>query len=337
MKNTAPIVDNDSMIPKYLQIVYWVEDQVVSGKLKVGDQLPSLSDLSRSHLMAKETVVKAYKMLEERGIVASIQGKGYYIASEAYAIQYRIFALVPTHSSYMEIMYDAMKTAFGDKGNIDFYFHHYNAYLFKELIDKANGHYTHYIISPFVHKGVKNAMISLPQEKVFLLDRNPVSLKLEYPGVWQNFYEDIYNTLTKLKDRLFNYKKLVFLFRDKVTSPPVELSWAFEAFCEEHNMDYAIYGKDVFLQMRKNYGYIAIDDEDLVEILLFARKNHLVPGKDIGILSYNETPLKKVTGDGVSTISTKFNEMGERIVKMIIENRHESVENPFNFIDRGSM
>lgn len=330
-------IDNESIIPKYLQIVYWVEDQVANDNLQVGDRLPSLNALSSSNLMAKETVVKAFKMLEERGIISSVQGKGFYVASQDFASRYRVFALMPTHSAYMATMYNAMKSAMGNKGTIDFYFHHYNVQLFKEIIKKADGHYTHYIISPFVHKGVKNAMISLPREKVFLLDRNPVSLKLEYPGVWQNFYDDIYNTLTRLKDRLINYKKLIFLFRDKVTPPPLELTWAFEAFCEEYNIDYAIHGEDVFLQTRKNYGYVVIDDEDLVEILLFARNNQLVPGRDIGVLSYNETPLKSVAGEGVSTISTRFDEMGERVIQMIAENRHESIENPFDFIDRGSM
>ena len=337
MKNSGLKVNNDSMIPKYLQIVYWVEEQVANERLKLGDRLPTLSELARSQMMAKETVVKAFKLLEERGIISSIQGKGYHIASQAYAIRYRIFALVPAHSSYMEILYDAMKTTLGDKGAIDFYFHHYNGHLFKELIDKAHGHYTHYIISPFADKVVKKSMVSLPREKVFLLDRNPLPLQLDYPGVWQNFYDDMYCTLAGLKDRLFNYMKLVFLCRDKVTPPPVELSWAFEAFCMENHIDYEILEDGGSFPVEKKCAYIVIDDDDLVDILLFARNNGWVPGKDIGLLSYNETPLKKVAGNGVSTISTRFEEMGSRIAQMIVENKPESIENSFDFIDRGSV
>ena len=42
-------------------------------------------------------------------------------------------------------------------------------------------------------------------------------------------------------------------------------------------------------------------------------------GKDIGILSYDETPLKEILAGGISVISTDFRKMGETAAEMIKE------------------
>ena len=41
----------------------------------------------------------------------------------------------------------------------------------------------------------------------------------------------------------------------------------------------------------------------------------------IGIISYNETPLKKVVENGITTISTDFKAMGKLLANMILENK----------------
>ncbi len=65
------------------------------------------------------------------------------------------------------------------------------------------------------------------------------------------------------------------------------------------------------------------------------RENEFTIGKDIGVLSYNDTPLKDLLG--ISVISTDFKAMGETTAQMILSNEKGVVKNPFNFIDRESM
>ena len=57
-------------------------------------------------------------------------------------------------------------------------------------------------------------------------------------------------------------------------------------------------------------------------------------GKDIGIISYNDTPLKELLG--ITVISTDFKKMGTLAAKMIVDKKISSVKNDFNFIDRNS-
>ena len=81
---------------------------------------------------------------------------------------------------------------------------------------------------------------------------------------------------------------------------------------------------------------LIIDDDDLVRLVELANERKLVIGQDIGIISYNDTPLKKVVGTGISVISTDFKKMGKTIGKMILDNEKGSIQNPCSFIDRGS-
>ena len=58
---------------------------------------------------------------------------------------------------------------------------------------------------------------------------------------------------------------------------------------------------------------------------------------DFGIISYNDTPLKKVVENGITTISTDFNIMGTLLANMILENRKEQIENECRLIIRNSL
>ena len=59
--------------------------------------------------------------------------------------------------------------------------------------------------------------------------------------------------------------------------------------------------------------------------------------KDIGIISYNDTLLKEIVEGGITTISTNFNLMGERLAEMILNNEFAQVENPNSLILRKSL
>ena len=59
-------------------------------------------------------------------------------------------------------------------------------------------------------------------------------------------------------------------------------------------------------------------------------------GKDVGIISYNETVLKEVLADGITVISTDFRFMGERLADMLLKGEKVKVKNPFSMIRRKS-
>ena len=62
------IINNSSMIPIYEQIVNQVKQNIVDGKLKEGDALPSIRGLSKDLKISALTVKKAYDILEADGL-----------------------------------------------------------------------------------------------------------------------------------------------------------------------------------------------------------------------------------------------------------------------------
>ena len=78
-------------------------------------------------------------------------------------------------------------------------------------------------------------------------------------------------------------------------------------------------------------------EHDLVSLIKKTKEENLRVGKDIGILSYNENPLKEILLDGITVMSTDFWGMGEKAAKMILNNDLSHFENPFRLIVRHSL
>ena len=72
-------LDFRSGIPIYTQIVEQVKQQVISGKLMPGDQLPTVRALALELRVNFNTVARAYRLLDEAGIISTQQGRGTYI------------------------------------------------------------------------------------------------------------------------------------------------------------------------------------------------------------------------------------------------------------------
>ena len=71
-----------SDIPIYIQIVEQVRQQVANGLLKPGGQLPTVRALAADLRVNFNTVARAYRLLDEAGIISTQQGRGTYILDE---------------------------------------------------------------------------------------------------------------------------------------------------------------------------------------------------------------------------------------------------------------
>ena len=76
------ILNLRSDLPIYIQIVEQVRQQVATGKLKPGDQLPTVRALASDLRVNFNTVARAYRLLDEANIISTQQGRGTYILDE---------------------------------------------------------------------------------------------------------------------------------------------------------------------------------------------------------------------------------------------------------------
>ncbi|HUX65811.1 MAG TPA: GntR family transcriptional regulator [archaeon] len=77
----AFMLDLQSGIPTYLQIVQQVEAALSLGYLVEGDQLPTVKDVVSSVAINPNTVLKAYRELESRGVAAGRPGVGTFVVA----------------------------------------------------------------------------------------------------------------------------------------------------------------------------------------------------------------------------------------------------------------
>ena len=75
------LLNNNSMVPIYEQLMDQVKSEIISGALKENDSLPSVRALAGELRISALTVKKAYDRLEEEGFVVTVHGKGTYVAA----------------------------------------------------------------------------------------------------------------------------------------------------------------------------------------------------------------------------------------------------------------
>lgn len=74
-------VDYESGVPIYAQIMEQIKHMVATGRLKPGDQLPTIRQLAVDLRVNPNTVVHAYHELDSQGVISSQQGRGTFIAA----------------------------------------------------------------------------------------------------------------------------------------------------------------------------------------------------------------------------------------------------------------
>ena len=327
-------IDTTLPIPVYKQIVQSIYKNIDNGTLAKDDVLPSVNKISEVFSLARGSVFSAYNDLRASGIIDSIPGKGYFVKSTDTKQAKRIFLLFSTFTPYKETLFNALINALPKDCTLDIYFHHHNIKMFESLIREQAGYYNTFIIMPEINTETSAILSKLDQKNTFLLDVGFKEHKNEYPGVYQNFEKDIYSILISNKNLIAKYKRLFLIFPESTKTK--DIITGFNKFSKTKTVSTSVVNKFNAGDVKKQDAFIVIDDNDLVEIVKYAKSKNLQLGKDIGIISYNETSLKSVIGTGITTITTDFEAMGKSMADMIISGNRTVIENPFVMIDRQS-
>lgn len=76
------VLNPQSGIPIYRQLIEQVRRMVAGGQLKAGDELPSVRELALEHAVNPMTISKAYSMLELEGVLVRQRGKPMQVAMQ---------------------------------------------------------------------------------------------------------------------------------------------------------------------------------------------------------------------------------------------------------------
>jgi DNA-binding transcriptional regulator YhcF (GntR family) len=340
-------IDEDSRVPKYKQIVDSILTNIGNGNLKMNHKIPSINSFSEEFYMSRDTVEKAYNILKERKIITSIRGKGYYITQTKLISKVNVLFVYNKLSSYKMATYNSFINTIGANAHTDLQIYHCDETLFLNLLDKYEGAYDYYIITThFKTENLKhssytdavlNAINKIPKEKLIIMDNIKLGINNDVIKVYQDFENDIYNALKEGLEKIQKYTRIILVYPEKAVYPyPRRILHGFKKFCTEFEINYEILDEvydDIVL--KKGDLFITIEESDLVNLVKQIRDNKMKLGKHIGVISYNDTPLKELLG--ITVMSTDFKVMGETAARMILNKEIGQVKVPFNFIYRKSI
>ena len=333
-------IDEQSITPKYLQIANSILHAVELSAVSKDYLLPSINDLSYELEISRDTAEKALRYLKSLGVIGSVPGKGYFIANTDFKQPIKVFLLFNKLSVHKKIIYDSFVSKLGDQAAIDFFIYNNNFSLFKKLMQKnKKNDYTHYVIIPHFLEGGDNAnevINEIETGQLILLDKSISGIKREYGAVYENFEHDIYRALKEALTQLSKYQTLKIIFPE-YTYHAIEILKGFHSFCSEYAFNHKVVQNLEEEPVNDGEAFINLMEDDLVILLEKIRDTDLKVGKNIGIISYNETPLKRFVLDGITTISTDFKKMGEMAADLVLNNSKEHIEVPFALTLRNSL
>lgn len=340
-------IREDSRVPKYQQIVDSISKNISNGNIQLDQKLPSINMLSEDFYLSRDTVEKAYNILKERNVIVSIPRRGNYVSKTEIGNNHNILFLVNKLSTYKMRIYNSFLNKVGVKAKIDLQIYHCDEFLFLNLLKKSKINYDYFIIMPhfktssldhvsFTEKALK-AVDMIPKEKLLILDNLMPSVSKDASSVFQEFDKDIYEALNKGMDKISKYKKIILVYPTKSVYPyPKRILLGFRKFCIEKGIEFEVIN-EVYDDMVLKDGdlFITIEESDLVKLVNQVRVCNLKLGKDVGVISYNDTPLKDLLG--ITVMSTDFKVMGETAAKMVLNKIRGKFKVPFKLIERESL
>ncbi|MEX0882684.1 MAG: GntR family transcriptional regulator [Cyclobacteriaceae bacterium] len=340
-------LDENSRIPKYHQIINSIIEDIEMGQLVVGDKIPSINEISEEHYLSRDTVEKAYNQLKKKKIILSVKGKGYYVAKNVSFSKLRVLFLLNKLSNYKLKTYNSFIDSMGTDAQVDLNIYHCDPHLLLNILNENMDAYDYYVIMPHfkdsnlhhynLDKKVMECLEKISADRLIIVDNQIPELGDKVSTIYQDFKNDIYNALSEGVCRLQHYQKLMLVYPSSTVYPyPREILMGFKKFCSDFEFDHEIL-ETIYpeMELQPKDAFVVIEENDLVNLVKQIREQNYEIGKGIGVVSYNDTPLKELLG--ITVISTDFKVMGETAAYMIKKGKKEKVKNVFKFINRGSV
>jgi DNA-binding transcriptional regulator YhcF (GntR family) len=338
-------IDSNSQTPVYKQIVEQVTTLIQTGGYKPGNFLPSMNELASELDISKETTKKAYSVLREKNLIDATQGKGFYVLNQPENKKITILLLFDKLSTYKQILFNSFESHVGENAEMTIRLHNQDIDLFEHFVDENIDLFDYYVITPHfplrkeVRKRVIKTLKRIPNRKLLLLDRNIDELPGNYGAVYQDFEGDISVGLTQGISELKKYARLNVVTLPSSLYAPMIIE-GIKKFCSTHYINVVFHDSNILTEIiHKKEIYLILNgqlDMELIELVRSAKSLNLKIGEDIGIISYNESPINEIILNGLTTLSTDFQQMGKMAAQMIREKVLRKIKCDFHLIRRNT-
>lgn len=304
-------IDPTSNQLKFQQLIDAVTEAISKNLLKVGDILPSVNQLCKESELSRDTVFKAYAELKNRGTIESVPNKGYFVAKATT----KVFLFLDTFKAYKEVLYGSFLENLPPNVTVDLHFHHYNINVFETILKESIGKYTNYIVMNFDHERVPEIINRIPKNKLLIIDWR-IHANEANSAVFQDFGETLYTSFKSNIALISKYNRFIYLYPEFTYHPQESITY-FNQFCQDHQIPGEVLKDSKKLDIQPEDLYLMVSDRMLARFLDQCDQKQLTPGKDVGVISYNETPMKKYVKNGITVLSTDFELMGRKAAEFV--------------------
>ncbi|MDN3670455.1 GntR family transcriptional regulator [Echinicola jeungdonensis] len=341
-------IDEASRVPKYQQLVNRISSLIQTGTISKGAKLPSINEISEQLILSRDTVEKAYNLMKKEGWIIAIPARGFFVNEKKFQKQGgKILYMVNKLSPYKLEVFRTFQEALSLDYEIELKPFFFEPQLFMNKLGQSFDDYDYVVIVPiFNHDIERNISLNqavlqyierIPKEKLIVLEKNFPKISGKYTCIYQDFKKDVFTALSSAFDLIKKYEKVNLIYPDsRYSFYPPEIKQGFKKFCADFGFPYEVINiSQLDKTFNRNQAYIVISEDDFLELMKKIKSHKLQLGNDIGLISYNDTPLKKLFN--VTVLSTNFKQMGTYAAKCVAEKKTIRIKNDFRFIRRKSL
>ena len=332
-------ISERSRLPKYQQIINSVVSGIENRSIKLNDKLLSINEVSITYDVSRDTVEKAYNKLKSEGVIVSVPGKGYYICMDTSAQRRRILLLVDELSPHKEQMRQSFLRTIGDKADVDFFIYNGHYETFRTLLLERINSYSHFVVVPHFNQHTDKArdlLNTLPKDKLVILNHHLKGIDGQFACLVENYEYDLREALTEALPQLERYQRLKVVFPNYLYYAR-DILKSFQRFCLDHKISSKVVSHLDRESFKPGDVFVTLTEDDLLRVVKRIKQEKLQPGKEVGLISYNDSPVKEVLLDGITVVSTDFTAMGRSAARMILRDERYYTENPFELILRATL
>ena len=318
----------------YKRIVREVEQDILEGKYKVGDKIPSINSWRIRSGLSRSSVVLAMDELISRGLVESEQSVGYFVSSTRVEVTHRFLLIFNEFNSFKQDLYLSILNSLGNGAVADIVFHNFNRETFDMLVENMAGKYSVYLVMAGRFENIEQQLKKLGG-MVIIVDSGPESVKSVFSSVTQSFADDTHDALVAGLTQLRKYNEIVLV--QSSPKEPMARYDGLQRFCQEYGFECALLKTMKNMPIRNGVVYLTPEDREIVNIMRTAEKQSLKVGEDFGLVAFNEQELNEILCGGLTTISTDFVLMGKTVVNLVKEKGIRTIRNPWRLILRNSL
>jgi len=330
-------LNDNTRTSKLQQIFNAFTMDIEKGVYQKNERLPSINDFSKQYNVARQTIEKAYINLRKEGYISSVKGRGHFVTGKP-NVRINVLLLFNELNADTEAIYNAIVDCLGDRAKVDLHIYHFNPLLLEEYIDNSLGNYHNYLMLPQDDENCDlqvytDIIKKVPMSQLLLLHRGYAGSESCEDVPWDD-RNDLFDTFRRVAHLFEKYQCITLICRPEYNFP-AEIRCVLQDFCQDLDKQMKIVADVPERIDEPGNVFVVLTEADLAGVMKGVDHAGYTLGKDTGIVSYHDSPLKELLN--ITVITVDFTEMGNNIARMVLENSTDIVRTPFRLLIRNSL